>query len=89
MEEYVQLLKELDAVITIANSGADYDFKYKSMMNKYRRHIQPLLDELNLSIDYNDSAYSTFQESVEGFITYILPLKYNVEAILTPLGDLK
>jgi hypothetical protein len=82
MEEYVQLLKELDAVIIIYKSKADYEFKCKSIMNKYYRHIEPLLHNLDLSIDYDETAYSSFQETIEGFITRILPIKHNIQAIL-------
>ena len=89
MEEYVRLLKELNLVIAIADSSADYEFKCKSIMNKYYRCILPRLDDLNLSIDFNESSYSTFKDTVDNFITRIMHLKNNVQAILPPSEDLK
>lgn len=84
MEDYKNLLKEIDNAITISASNADWEFKHTILMNKYHKVISPMLRDLNLSIDYDDCGYSTFKDMVEAYIRNLVPIRENLFAILNP-----
>ena len=84
MEDYKNLLKEIDNAITISASNADWEFKHTILMNKYYKVISPMLADLNLSIDYDDCGYSSFKDMVEAYTRYLVPIRANLYSILNP-----
>lgn len=84
MEDYKNLLQEIDNAIVISASNADWEFKHTVLMSKYYKVISPMLADLSLSIDYDDCGYSTFKDMVEAYIRNLVPIRENLFAILNP-----